>query len=130
MKIFAEVEAVHHEDDLRSLITMATLGDAIERAIAQPTSPFSAMLIKAREEFLAAHQSLLDCDLNTTAGIEQARSLQADARRYQDLCRWITDAWDDREQADETLNGGEEEAAVEELKDLADGNRAKPAPDA
>jgi hypothetical protein len=130
MKILIEAESVHHEDEIGPLIVAATIGDNIERALRDQTSPFAAMMFKARKEFLAAQLSLLEADLHTTAGIEQARSLQAQAKRYADLCRWITDAWDDRERALDDIDGAEEEPAVEELKDMHDASRAKPAPDA
>lgn len=130
MQIFKKVEAIPHEDDISDLIATVALGDAMERAVQEPTSPFGAMIIKARESFVDAQKALLETDLNTTAGIEQARSLQAEARRYMDLCRWITDAWDDRDQASEALDSGEEEAAVLELMEAQNGQRAKPAPDA
>ncbi len=130
MKIFKEVDVDHRDDEEAGLIAAAVLGDKIERAILNPTNPFGAMMIRARDEFIAAQQALLLADLHTTDGMEQARSLQAQARRYHDMCRWITDAWDDRDEAEELIEGAQEEPAVEELKDIQNGNRAKPAPDA
>lgn len=130
MKIYVSEEAAHIESDLPALIAAAELGDRIERHLSNPKDPFSMMLDRARQEFIAATHALLDADLTTVEGIEQARSLQAKALRYKDMCAWITDALEAREAAVEALDGEEEDAAVEQLKDLINGNRSKPAPDA
>lgn len=130
MKIYRTDEAAHTDSDLGPLIAAAELGDNIERHLLDARSPFSMMLDRARDEFMAATQALLDVDLQTSSGIEQARSLQAQARRYSDMCVWITQALEEREDAVDSLNGEEEEAAVEELKDIQNASRAKPAPDA
>lgn len=130
MKIYMQVEADHRDDMIPAITAMAVLGDNIERALTTPTSPFSAMMERARAEFIAAQTALLHVDLHTKEGMEQARSLQADARRYRDLCAWIVDAFDNREAAEEALVSEEDEDAVEELKDTLYGTaRAKPAPD-
>lgn len=130
MKIYIADEAAHTESDLGPLIAAAELGDNIERALTDANSPFSMMLDRARDEFLAATHALLDADLHTSSGLEQARSLQATAQRYRDMCIWITQALEARADAVDDLNGEEEDAAVEELKDILDASRAKPAPDA
>lgn len=130
MKIYVTEEAAHIDSDLPALIAAAELGDRIERHLLDPKSPFSMMLDRARADFIAATQALLDVDLATRDGIEQARSLQAQAQRYRDMCSYITDALENREAAVEALDGDEEEAAVEELKDILNASRAKPAPDA
>lgn len=130
MKIYVAEEAAHTESDLGPLIAAAELGDKIERYLLDPKHPVSMMLDRARDEFIAASLALLEADLQTSSGIEQARSLQAEARRYRDMCRWITDALEERADAVDDLNGAEEDAAVEELKDILDASRAKPAPDA
>ena len=130
MKIYVAEEAAHTESDLGPLIAAAELGDRIERYLVDPKNPVSMMLDRARDEFIAASLALLEADLQTSSGIEQARSLQAQAQRYRDMCRWITDALEERADAVDDLNGAEEDAAVEELKDIIDASRAKPAPDA
>ena len=130
MKIYVSEEAAHIESDLPALIAAAELGDRIERHLLDPKDPFTLMLDRARDEFMAATQALLDADLTTVEGIEQARSLQAKALRYRDMCAWITDALENREAAAEAINGEEEDAAVEQLKDMLHGNRSKPASDA
>lgn len=130
MKIYVAEEAAHTESDLGPLIAAAELGDHIERYLLDAKSPFSMMLERARDEYIAATQALLDADLQTSSGVDQARSLQAEARRYRDMCIWITQALEARSDAVDDLNGEEEEAAVEELKDILDASRAKPAPDA
>lgn len=130
MKIYNAEEAAHIESDLQSLIAAAELGDRIERHLTNPKDPFTMFLDRAREEFIAASSALLDADLNTISGIEQAKSLQARALRYRDMCAWISDALEAREAAVEAINDEEEDAAVEQLKDMMNGNRAKPAPDA
>lgn len=130
MKIYVAEEAAHIESDLPALIAAAELGDRIERHLLDPKDPFTRMLDRAREEFIVATQALLDADLLTVEGIEQARSLQAKALRYRDMCAWITDALEEREAAAEALDGEEEDAAVEQLKDMIYANRAKPASDA
>jgi len=130
MKVYVAEEAAHTEGDLGPLIAQAELGDRIERYLLDAKSPFSMMLERARDEFIAATQALLDVDLQTSSGVDQARSLQAEARRYRDMCIWITQALEARADAVDDLNGEEEEAAVEELKDILDASRAKPAQDA
>ena len=130
MKIYVTEEAAHIDSDLGPLIAAAELGDRIERHLLDPKSPFSMMLDRARDDFIAATLALLDADFATRDGIEQARSLQAEARRYRVMCAYITDALENREAAVEALEGEEEDAAVEELKDLLNASRAKPAPDA
>lgn len=130
MKIYTTEEAAHIESDLPALIAAVELGHRIERHLLDPKDPFAMMLDRARDEFLSATQALLDADLTTTGGIEQARSLQAQALRYRDMCSWITDALENREAAVEALDGEVEDPAVEQLKDQLNGNRGKPAPDA
>lgn len=129
MKILTE--AVHLEDDLLPLVAKATLGDRIERALQDHASPFSAMMDRARSEYLAAVSALIFSDLHTTAGIEDAKANQADARRYQDLCRWIADALEEAGAADDALNASaEDDPDIQQLKDDLNGQRSKPAPDA
>ena len=130
MKIYVAEEAAHIESDLPALIAAAELGDRIEKHLLDPQDPFSMMLDRAREEFIAATHALLGADLTTVEGIEQARSLQATALRYRDMCAWITDALEAREAAAEAIDDEVEEPAVEQLKDQINGNRSKPAPDA
>jgi hypothetical protein len=130
MKIYNAEEAAHIESDLPSLIAAAELGDRIERHLLDPKDPFTMFLDRARGEFIAATQALLDVDLSTGDGVEQARSLQAKAKRYADMCSWITDAMEERESAVTAIDGDEEDAAVEQLKDMLNGNRSKPASDA
>jgi hypothetical protein len=129
MKIFKHVPAAHDQGDLGEILAAAELGMRIEQHLLDPRNPFSMFLDRAREEFIAATLSLLDADLATSAGIEQARSLQAKAQRYQTMCAWISDAMEERESAVQAIDGEEEEEAVEQLKDQIYGIRAKPAPD-
>ena len=129
MKILQE--AVHLEDDLLPLVAQATLGDNIERALRDPASPFSAMMDRARSAYLAAVSALIDSDLHTPDGIELARGNQAEARRYQDLCRWIADALEAAGVADDALNANsEDDPEIQQLKDDLNGTRSRPAPDA
>ncbi|MEN6302261.1 MAG: hypothetical protein ABFD96_06010 [Armatimonadia bacterium] len=130
MRIYVTEEAAHIDSDLPALIAAAELGDRIERHLRDPKSPFSMMLDRAREEFIAATSALLDADLTTVEGIELARSQQAKALRYKDMCAWITDALEAREAAAEAIDDEEEDPAVEQLKDQLYGNRSKPASDA
>ena len=130
MKVYVKEEAAHIESDLPALIAAAVLGDRIEKYLTDPKSPFCMMLDRARDEFLAATEALLNADLTTVDGIEQARSLQATALRYRDMCSWISDALEARAAAVEAIDGEEEEPAVEQLKDMLNANRSKPAPDA
>ncbi len=130
MKIFKQVAATHDQGDMPEILAAAELGMRIERHLLDPKDPFTLFLDRSREQFIAAAMALLDADLITGDGIEQARRLQAEAQRYRDMCSWITDALEERESAIEAIDGEEEEAAVEELKDMINGNRSKPAPDA
>jgi len=130
MKIYKEVPATHDQGDMPEILAAAELGMRIEKHLLDRTDPFTMFLDRARDQFMAAATALLDVDLNTTDGIEQARRLQAEARRYSEMCSWITDALEEREAAIEAIDSEEEEAAVEELKDMINGNRSKPAPDA
>lgn len=130
MEIFKRMAATHDAGDLPDILAAAELGMRIEKHLLDPADPFSMMLDRARESFIRAAHLLLEADLHTSDGIEQARSLQAEARRYRDMCSWITDALEEREAAVQALDGEQEEEAVEQLKDMIHGNRAKPAPDA
>lgn len=135
MKIYQIVQADHVESDVGDIAAAIVLGDNIERALLDRGSPFSMMMEKAREEFIAAILSLADpnqCDLNTEAGIRLARSQQANAQRYRDMCRFIAEALSDAGEADETAERAEEEGddAVQQLKEQMNGKRAQPAPDA
>ena len=130
MKIFKQVPATHDQGDMPEILAAAELGMRIEKHLLDPRDPFTMFLDRARDEFLTAVHQLLAADLVTPSGIEQARCLQATAQRYRDMCSWITDALEEREQAIEAIDGEEEEAAVEELKDMINGKRSKPASDA
>lgn len=131
MKIYVKEDQAHLESDLLPLIAAVELGDAIERHLIDANSPLSAMLDRARDEFMAATHDLIDADLITPEGIAKARILQATVQRYRDMCRWITDALEARNTAADQLDDEEEDVAVEELKDMLYGNaRAKPAHDA
>lgn len=134
MKVYMPVEMAelpHDQRYLSELATIATLGNNILKALNDRTSPFSMMLAKARDEFLVAHSKLLDADLTTESGIEQAKGLQRDAVYYATLCRYIAEAREAAGIADQQLMDAEEEAAIEELKDMQYGERrAKPAIDA
>lgn len=120
---------LEHSD---SLLFQREAGEHIEAMLRDAGSPLVRMMAKARAAFLDATHSLLHADLNTTEGITQARSLQAEARRYLDLAIFIADEIDDAEvQASSPDEVEEEETAVEELKDIINGyGRAKPADDA
>lgn len=130
MKIYKHVPATHDQGDMPEILAAAELGMRIEKHLLDPKDPFTMFLDRSREQFIAAATALLDADLVTREGIEQARRLQAEANRYRDMCSWITDALEEREAAIEQIDGEEEEAAVEQLKDMIHGNRSKPAPDA
>jgi hypothetical protein len=132
MTKYVMTEAAHVEDDIEGLIAAATLGDNLERALTDPTSPMAAMLDRARDLFLLNITLFLDADLHTTDGLELARSQQAEARRYRDMCRWIGDSLEKREEAQDNLADLDvEETISDEMKDAYNGQRAKPAhPDA
>jgi hypothetical protein len=130
MKIYKQVPATHDQGDMPEILAAAELGMRIEKHLLDSKDPFTMFLDRARDQFISAATGLLDADLVTNEGIEQARRLQADAKRYSDMCAWISDALEEREAAIEAIDGEEEEAAVEELKDMINGTRSKPAPDA
>ena len=124
------------EDEVLDLLSSVVLGENIDRALLDSASPFSMLLDKAREEFLVATQSLIDpkkVDLFSPEGIKQARSLQAEAARYIDLCRWVMKTIAEGEEATEQSKSsgllGEGEDAIDQLMDELNG-RATPAPDA
>lgn len=123
------------DEDLPELVAAVVLGEKIERALTDITSPFSMMIAKARAEFIEATLSLIDADkvdLSTANGVAQARSLQAKAHRYLTMCRWISEANADADEAETQIEeaDAEGEPAIEELKEQFHGKRAKPAPDA
>lgn len=128
MKKYVMTAAAHVEGDTESLIAMAVLGDNIERALLDRTNPFCMLLDQARDAFLANTILFLDADLHTTAGIELARSQQAEARRYRDMCRWIDDALQKRAEAHMTAEDEMEDFVTDDLKEQLYGSRAKPAP--
>jgi hypothetical protein len=118
-----------HLPDEISILDAQSLGDQIERAIAIPTSPFAEMMRRAREAYCAALAVLIECDLLTPEGIMDAIRVQAEARRYKDLCHWIEEALEMAGRADKILENTE--PAIEELEELIHGRRHdKPAFDA
>jgi regulator of protease activity HflC (stomatin/prohibitin superfamily) len=117
-------------EEEREFIIAATLGDNIERACTDQTSPLAHLLARSRGEYSAAVLALIDTDLHDAKGISEATRLQAQARRYQDMCHWINDALEAAGQADEILADDVDGEAVEQLKEQMNGKRDKPAPDA
>ena len=101
MYVYKLIASAHTEDDIEPLIAKAELGDNIERHLLDVHSPLSHLLDRARDEFLKATSDLLGADLTTRDGIQMARSHQATALRYRDMCRWIDDAFEQREAAAE-----------------------------
>lgn len=125
-------DLAHMDGEEEALLQRALLGDHLERALNDPTSPFSAMMAKARDEYIAAVRALIQADLHSPDGLTDARRVQAHALRYQDLCRWISNAMDEAGRADEALADvdGTEEPAIQELMEQRHGKRGKPAFDA
>ena len=121
----------HVPGDYEDIIA-ATLGDNIERALRARVSPFSKMMAKARDNAVDGIHALIDADLNTRVGIEEAKRFQAQAVRYRDLVIWIHNALEEAGVADENLDQEEtEEPAIEQLKEQLHGKSSvKPAPDA
>lgn len=134
MKRYIVQEAAHLADDIAPLVAQIAMGDEVMRALMDSRNPFSMMLEKACVQFQSAALSLLDpavTDLTTPQGIEQARSLQATARRYIEMCEWISESMSDAHAAETTLSDDEEEEdAVAQLMEQQNGHRAQPAPDA
>ena len=117
------------KEDLEDLAA-STLGDNIERLLRDRASPLSMMMARASAEYTDALLAFVEVPLHTAAGLEQAKLLQAQARRYRDMCSWLRDGLTDAEEVNERLSEEEEEGAVEELKELLHGKREQPAPDA
>lgn len=122
------------EDD-EKLLNAIVLGETIEAAIADRHSPFSLMLRNARTEMIEALTSLIDpeiTDLFSDEGIKKARKLQATVDRYRAMCAWISVAMHDAEEAETQHFDADEEGepAIEQLKEMTYGQRAKPAHDA
>lgn len=120
----------HVDPEELELIAASTLGDNIERLISDRTSPLSMLMARSVKEFSDAILALIEVPLQTAEGLEQAIHLQANARRYRDMCQWLRDGLSDAEAADTELAGEVEDEAVETLKDQLHGKRDKPAPDA
>ena len=119
----------HSQSNLGDLVTAAVLGDNIEAMLEDRTSPLTMLLEKARDDFLAAHTTLLEADLNTRDGLEQAKRLQRDALYYSTLCRYLAESMEERDRAIEAAASQDlEEPGAELLKDQIYGSRrAKPA---
>lgn len=118
--------------EVEQMLVEISLGEAIERALTDVKSPLSALLSGARADYVSAITALIDADLTTREGIDNARQLQAKAQRYRDLCRYVSEAMEAASRAEEALEDDDasEEPAIEELKDMQHGYRGKPAPDA
>lgn len=129
MKKYILTEVADLPGDLPGLVAASVLGDRIERSLTTPNDPFKAMMLQAREAFIANQLVLLDADLTSAAGIERARCAQAEAKRYVDMVHWISEALEASGAAEEQMIAEEEDPGVEELKDQLYGSRAKPAPD-
>lgn len=123
--------AAEEADRQLALLIASSLGDRIERALRDKTSPFANMLEQARAAYVQSVISIVEVDLNTPRGVDEAKSLQAEARRYRDLTTWVNNALEAAEQADEDINeeDGDGEAAAT-LKEMINGKRSTPAPDA
>lgn len=119
----------HLPEELDRLII---IGNRMVRDLDDRTSPFAQMMTRAQGEYVLAARALIDVDLMTGAGIAEARRLQAQARRYQDLCVWISNCLEEAGQAeDEDAEFDEhDEPAIEEMKEMMHGRRDKPATDA
>ncbi|MFT3987187.1 hypothetical protein [Aestuariivirga sp.] len=130
MKIVTE--ATHLPEDYDPLIGMVVLGDNIERALMDETSPLAALLSHAREQMIAAIHGLLSADFSSQNGISDARRWQADALRYRDTCNWLGQALDNRDRAEETAADDEldGESSVQELREQMNGTQRQQYPDA
>lgn len=120
----------HIDTEELEMIAASTLGDNIERLISDRTSPLSMLLARAATQYSSALLAFLDVPLQTAEGLEQAIHLQAEARRYRDMCQWLKDGLTDAEYADDAMAGEVEDEAVEELKDQLNGKRDKHSYDA
>ena len=126
----ADLDRAHLPEELELLIAV-TLGDKIERALTDKTSPFARMMDNARAEYIAAVAQLIEVELHNTVGRAEASRLQAQARRYRDLCEWIGAALEQAGHAEDALDQDHDEDAVEQLKEQLNGPRTdKPAFDA
>lgn len=113
------------------LMIALTLGDNIERACRNKTSPLSRLIAKSREEYVLAIGALLGEDLTSEKGITKARGWQAQAQRYRDMCFWLNEALEEAGIAEAAAEQDVEEDAVEELKEQLYGKpQDRPAPDA
>ena len=83
------------------------------------------MMSRAQQEYVSAVRALV-----YETELPRIQSLQAQARRYEDLCVWINDAMEAAGVADDDLASETGDEAIEQLKDMQYGNRDKPADDA
>lgn len=121
----ARPESIEHTD---SLMFQRVAGQSVEAMLENQGSPLVRLVARARADFLDAVHALLGADLSNEAGVTQARSLQAEARRYLDLVRYITAEQED-DTVYETSDLSEEEIEeADQFEDLIHGKRrAKPA---
>lgn len=130
MKIVTD--ANHLPEDYDPIIGMVTLGDNIERALTDETSPLAYLLSQARDQMIAAVHGLLEADLTSQQGISDALRWQAAALRYRDTCNWLGQALDNRDRAEETAAEEEfgSDDAVQNLREQMNGTQRQQYPDA
>lgn len=125
--MFMDKEEAEHQLNLMMALAM---GDRLERASTDKANPFSVMIDRSRAEYVQATRDLIFADLHTPDGIAKAIRLQAEARRYENLCIWVADIMEAASQAEDDLTEEIDGDEIQKLKDQMNGNGSKPAPDA
>lgn len=110
-----DIETTRRDLAYENFIRRAHLAKIIIQDV-QAETPFGLVIRRAEAAAVQAVKGLVECDLFTRAGIEKARALQAEARRYRDIAIWL----------DQELQGvtaeAEELKTPEEQEDLRQAN--------
>lgn len=97
------------ETQASDLFYRATLGKQVKGELLNPDTATRIIMTKAHHEAAVALELLLRADLDTTAGIAEAKRVQSEALRFMDMAKWLT----------ETMAAGEQAAA--QIKEKGNG---------
>jgi hypothetical protein len=83
--------------ELRENIAISR-GDGLRTDLDDPMGGATTLMRRAWEEYISAMRALVHDDLTTEDGLAFARRHQAEAQRYLDLVRWITETLETRDE--------------------------------
>jgi len=85
-------DADHDMEHTRLAYQAWSLGMNVAHEISIKGTALRMILQRAAEESAVAVMELVECDMNSTTGVERARALQSRAIRYRELVEWLHEA--------------------------------------